>query len=337
MMDPPPAPEVPVDLLPPEPLPPELAAGAAARRNLIRAAARRSLPRRRAARRLALAMCGGAAAVCLVPLVTLGAYVVARGLPALGVGFLIHSAPAGIPGAGIANAIAGSMLTVGLGAAMAAPLGILAALFLLEHRGPLAAAIRLGAGVATGAPSIAVGIVAYALLVEPLGHFSALAGGAALGVLMLPIVIRSAEAAMAAVPVDLREAAVALGARRSRVARSVVLRGALGGLVTGGLLAVARAVGETAPLLFTAFGSVFFNLNPSKPMAETPLVIFSDGTSAFPGAQQIAWGTALVLLVLVLALSIAARVAAARLNRGGRTAGTLWIDPADLAAEFGPG
>jgi len=308
-----------VDLLPPEPLPPHLAEGAVARRQAIRDAASGSLGRRRAATRAAHVACTVAVAICLVPLVALVAYTISRGMHALGGGFFIHDpTPPGTPGGGIRNAIAGTILIVGLAAAMAVPVGVAAALFLMERTGRLAAAIRFGADVATGAPSIAIGIFAYILVVQPLRHFSALAGSFALAVLMLPIVIRSSEAAMAAVPVDLREAAKALGARRGRVARSIVVRGALAGLVTGSLLAVARAIGETAPLLFTSIGSQLFNLSPLQQTAALPLVIYANGTQAFPDAQEIAWGTALVLLVLVLILSISARVVAARLGRGPR-------------------
>ena len=306
-----------VDLLPPEPLPPHLAEGALARRQVIRDITGRSLHRRRAASRGSQVLCAVAVGICLVPLAALVTYTVSRGLPALGAGFFVHDpTPPGIPGAGIRNAVVGTLLILGVAAAMAVPVGVAAALFLLERRGRLAPAIRFGADVATGAPSIAIGIFAYVIVVEPLRHFSALAGSFALAVLMLPIVIRASEAAMRAVPVDLKEAAQALGARKSRVARSVVVRGALAGLLTGSLLAIARAIGETAPLLFTSIGSQLFNLSPLQPTAALPLVIYADGTSAFPDAQQVAWGTALVLLVLVLVLSIAARVVAARLGRG---------------------
>jgi phosphate transport system permease protein len=181
--------------------------------------------------------------------------------------------------------------------------------------------LRFAADVLTGVPSIALGIFAYAVLVGPhslIGHFSGLAGSLALAVLMLPIVIRASEASMRAVPRDLWEAGLALGVRRSRVVRSVVLRGALPGLVTGNLLAVARAVGETAPLLFTVLGSTLLGLNPLQPMGALSLTIYSDGTQAYPAAQEIAWGTAFVLLALVLVLSVVARFVSARLNRQAR-------------------
>jgi len=308
------------ELLPAEVLPEHLASGAAARRAAIRQAAGRTLGRRRTATRASHVLCALSVGVCLVQQVALLAYTTARGIHAINLGFFVHDpTPPGIPGGGIRNAIAGSVLIVGLGALMAIPIGIVAALFLLERRGRVATIVRFGADVLTGVPSIAMGIFAYALLVEPLGHFSALAGCFALAVLMLPIVIRASESAMASVPVDLREAALALGARRSRVARSVVLRGAMAGLVTGSLLAIARAVGETAPLLFTT-SSDLFNLSPLQPTGSLPLTIYANGTQAFPEGQQIAWGTAFTLLVLVLLLSIAARIVAGRLARGSRWA-----------------
>jgi phosphate transport system permease protein len=155
------------------------------------------------------------------------------------------------------------------------------------------------------------------VLVEP-WQFSGLAGSFALAVLMLPIMIRASEAAMRSVPSDLWDAGLALGARRGRVVRSVVLRGAVPGLVTGNLLAVARAVGETAPLLFTAAGNTFFTLSPVNAMGALPLFIYAQGTQPFHDAQRQAWGAALVLLVLVLLLSVSARVVAARLNRRAR-------------------
>ncbi|HTZ08025.1 MAG TPA: phosphate ABC transporter permease PstA [Acidimicrobiales bacterium] len=294
------------------------------RRRLVRQRARRSLVRRRLVSRGAVVVCALALAASLAPLVGLVAYTVGRGWHVLSGAFLTHEpTPPGVPGGGIANAIVGSVVLVALGAAMAVPVGVAAALFLLERRGRIAGALRFGADVLTGVPSIAIGIVAYGLLIAPggllsLGHYSGLSGSVALAVLMLPIVVRASESAMAAVPSELREAGLALGVRRSRVMRSVVLRSALPGLVTGNLLAVARAVGETAPLLFTAIGSQLFALNPLQPVAAMPLVIYNDGTQPFPAAQQIAWGTALVLLALVLVLSVAARAVAAFLNRRAR-------------------
>jgi phosphate transport system permease protein len=293
-----------------------LGEGAPRRRELIRAQAARSLGRRHLTGRVAVGLCVVAVAISLAPLVALVTYTTSRGIHALSVDFFTKvPTPQGIPGGGIANAIVGSLIIVGLAAAMA--VGIAGALFLLDRRGRIAGAIRFTADVLTGVPSIAIGIFAYAVLVEPLAHFSALAGSFALAVLMLPVIIRSSESAMRAVPRSEWEAGLALGVRRGRVVRSIVLRGALAGLVTGNLLAVARAVGETAPLLFTT-GNQLFNLSPLQPTGAVPLTIFSDGTSPFPSDQQVAWGAAFVLLIFVLVLSIVARLVAGRLNRQAR-------------------
>jgi phosphate transport system permease protein len=292
------------------------------RRALVRESARRSLVRRRITGRIAIGLCVVAVAISLAPLVALIAYTTSRGIKQVSWSFLTHvPTPPGIPGGGISSAIVGSVIIVGLAAVMAVPVGTMAALFLVERRGRLGGALRFAADVLTGVPSIALGIFAYAVLVgpgSPIGHFSGLAGSFALAVLMLPIVIRASEAAMRSVPRDLWEAGLALGVRRSRVVRSVVLRGALPGLVTGNLLAVARAVGETAPLFVTVLGASLLVTNPLQPMGALSLTIYNDGTTAQPSAQQIAWGTAFVLLVLVLVLSIVARVVSARLNRQAR-------------------
>jgi phosphate transport system permease protein len=279
------------------------------RRPIIQSAARRTLHRRRLAGRLVQALCVLCAAIGVAPLVALVYYTVERGLPGLSFGFLIHApVPEGIPGGGISTAIAGTAEIIGLALVMAIPVGLMAALFLHERRGHLAGAIRFGADLLTGVPSIVIGIFAYALLVRPLHHFSDLAASFALAVLMLPIMIRADEEAMRTVAADLWEAGVALGARRSRVARSVVLRGALPGLVTGNLLAVSRGVGETAPLLFTV----------AAPTFAMTLLIYTEGTQPFPSDQQTAWATAFVLLLFVLVLSAVARVVAWRLTRRAR-------------------
>jgi len=301
----------------PEPL--GLGVDAARRREIVRARSAKSLARRRFRGRVAIGLCTVAVALSLAPLVALVVYTTARGVKALSVDFFTKlPTPIGIPGGGISNALVGSLVIVALGAAMAVPVGVATALFLLERPGRVAGTVRFAADVLTGVPSIAIGIFAYTVLVEPFAHFSGVAGSFALAVLMLPVVIRSSEAAMRAVPRTEWEAGLALGVRRGRVARSIVLRGALPGLVTGNLLAVARAVGETAPLLFTTIGSQFFNLNPGQPTAVVPLVIYTNGTSPFGADQQIAWGAAFVLLVFVLLLSVVARTVAARLSRHAR-------------------
>ncbi|MGA8016022.1 MAG: phosphate ABC transporter permease subunit PstC [Candidatus Dormiibacterota bacterium] len=276
-------------------------AAAIRRRQLLRARARASLGRRHLTGGAMEILCATAALAAAAPLGALVVYTVSRGAAMVSTSFITDApTPAGVPGGGISTAIVGSAEIMGLALAMSVPLGLLAALFLYERPRRAGSAIRFGADVLTGVPSIVIGIFAYALIVVPTHVFSNLAASFALAVLMVPIMIRANEEAMRAVPTDLWEAGMALGASRSRVARNVVIRGALPGIVTGNLLAAARGVGETAPLLFTV----------AAPTMAMTLYIFSQGTQPFASAQQTAWGTALVLLTLVLVLSVAARTAA---------------------------
>jgi phosphate transport system permease protein len=291
----------------------------ARRRHVVRESSRATLRRRRLTGNATRLACYLALAIALIPLVALLVYTIGRGAKGLSVAFFTQvPVPPGVPGGGVSNAIIGTLIIVGLAAAMAIPVGLAVALFLVERRGKLAATIRFVADVMSGIPSIAIGVFAYALIVVPSGHHSGISGSFALAVLMLPIIIRADEAAMRTVPDDLWDAALALGARPSRVARSIVLRGALPGVVTGNLLALARAVGETAPLLFTTLGSSFFVSDPSQPMGAMPLTIFSDSTQVDPRLQTTAWATALALLTFVLVLSIIARTFASRLTRHAR-------------------
>ncbi len=291
----------------------------AARRETIRNISRATLGRRHLQGRVARVLCHLSLAVALVPLVALVAYTISRGAKALSTDFFTESPrPFGVPGGGIANALVGSGIIIGLALAMAVPVGMAVALFLIDRRGRLAGAIRFVADVMSGIPSIAIGTFAYALIVVPSGHFSAISASFALAVLMVPIIVRADEEAMRAVPDDLWEAGLALGARQSRVVRSVVVRTALPGIVTGNLLAIARAVGETAPLLFTALGSSLFSLSPAQPMNAVPLVIYTFGTAPESTQQTTAWGAAFVLLGFVLILSILARSAASYLTRHAR-------------------
>ncbi|MGD0983400.1 MAG: phosphate ABC transporter permease PstA [Acidimicrobiales bacterium] len=289
---------------------PDMGLGEIARRRVVvRDCARRSIRRRRITGRAMQVSCLITVPIGVAPLVALVIATVSRGAGALNIGFLLHApTPEGVPGGGISTAIVGSGEIVAYALALAVPLGLFIALFLFERPGPIASSIRFSADVMSGVPSIIIGIFAYAVYVEQFHRFSNVAAGFALGVLMLPIMIRANEEAMRTVSVDLWEAGISLGARRSRVARSVVLRGALPGVVTGNLLAVARAVGETAPLLFTV----------ASPTLAMTLLIFNDSTQPFADAQQTAWGTALVLLALVLILSVTARTIAWTLNRKTR-------------------
>jgi phosphate ABC transporter permease protein PstC/phosphate ABC transporter permease subunit PstA len=268
-----------------------------------------TLRRRRLVGISAQTVCVICLAAAAAPLIALVVYTIARGAPALSFGFLVHPiAPAFVPGGGISTAIAGSARVVGLALVMAAPPGLLTALFLYERQGRIPALIRFAADVLSGVPSIVIGIVAYEIVVRPMHGASTLAAGIALAVLMLPIMVRADEEAIRTVSVDLQEAGAALGAARWRVVRSVVLRGSLPGLVAGNLLALARAIGETAPLLFTLASANF---------ALTTL-IFTDAQQPETSLQQVAWATALVLLGAVLALSAFARFIAWFLTRRAR-------------------
>jgi phosphate transport system permease protein len=290
-----------------------------ARRELIQDSARGTLKRRRVIALSIRIIFGTCMVITLVPLAFMIGYVIKRGVGALSIAFFTHTpTPEGVPGGGISNAIVGSLIINGLALLIAMPIGLLVALFLIERRGPVANTIRFGADVLSGLPSILIGLFAYSVIVVHTGHYSAYSASVALAVLMLPIIIRGNEEAMRTVPNELWEAGLALGARQSRVVRSVVVRGAIPGLVTANLLALARAVGETAPLLFTAIGSQIFSLSLNQPMNAIPIVIYQDGTTAYKDLQETAWGAALVLLAAVLLLSIVGRIFAARMTRKSR-------------------
>jgi phosphate transport system permease protein len=294
-------------------------AGYYERRTLIQTSARESLKRRRGTALTIRILFGLCMVLVLVPLIFLVVYVTKRGVGALSVAFFTHTpTPEGVPGGGISNAIIGSLLINGLALVIAVPVGLLIALFLIERRGPIPNAIRFGADVLSGLPSIIIGLFAYAVIVVHTGHFSAYSASAALAVLMLPIIIRGDEEAMRTVPTELWEAGLALGARQSRVVRSVIVRGSIPGLVTANLLALARAVGETAPLLFTAIGSQVFSLSLNQPMNAIPIVIYQNANTASQDLVRDAWGAAFVLMVAVLILSIVGRMFAARLTRKSR-------------------
>ena len=265
------------------------------RRALIRETALAHHRRRTVGGVVAASLCLVALLIALVPIVWIIAYTIGQGSAAWSVDFftkLPH--PPGIPGGGIVNALVGSLIIDGLAALMALPVGILAALFLAEFSGRLAGTVRFVIDVAAGLPAITIGLFAYVVIVVPQRHFSAFSASVALAVLMLPIVVRAGESALRTVPNDLWEAGLALGVRRARVARSIVIPTAIPGLVTASLLAVSRAVGEAAPLLFTAVGSQWFRtaiFGPSG-MASLPLVVYYNGIQPYPDIIRTAWGTA---------------------------------------------
>jgi phosphate transport system permease protein len=235
-----------------------------------------------------------------------------NGLAALTLNFFTQSTPApGTEGGGLANAIVGSLLMVGLATLISTPVGILAGIYLAEYgdRSKFASMTRFVLDVMLSAPSIVVGLFVYALAVATLRHFSGWAGTLALALIAVPVIVRTTENMLRLVPGSLREAAFALGAPRWKVAIVVTLRAVRGGVVTGVLLALARITGETAPLLFTALNNQFFSLNMSGPMANLPVVIYNFAMSPYENWQSLAWGGAALIALVVLAINIAARVA----------------------------
>lgn len=234
-----------------------------------------------------------------------------KGAGSLSIDFFTKTpVPAGEKGGGVVHAIVGTLIIVGMASLIGLPLGIGAGLFCAEYPGTnLAKTTRFLADVMNGTPSIVVGVFAWALIVARTKQFSALAGSCALAMLMVPMIMRTTEELIKLVPNSLREAALALGYPRWRTSLSIILRTALPGIVTGSLLAIARVAGETAPLLFTALGSQFMSFNVREPMAALPLTVFNYAIGPYEEWHQLAWATALVLILVVLTLSVAARLA----------------------------
>jgi phosphate transport system permease protein len=277
----------------------------------------RALLRRKLVDRGMRALAGLAVGIAMVPLVSVLWQVLRLGLPQLRLSFFTSlPVPVGELGGGMGNALVGTLVLCALGSAIGIPIGVLAGIYLSEFgRGRLAKVVRFMADVLSGVPSIVVGMFAYAVVVVPTNHFSALAGGVALSVLMIPVVTRTTEEMLRLVPTTLREAALALGAPRWRATLSIVLPTALPGVLAGVMLAVARVAGETAPLLFTAFGSRFWLEGLNKPVAALPLQIFTYAVSPYDDWHAQAWTGALVLVLLVVVLQIAVRLYAWRRAR----------------------
>ncbi len=289
------------------------------RRKAVQEAARSSLRRRKLGSRLALGVCWVFLGIAIVPLIAVVFYVVSKGLPAWNIDFFTKSTtPEGIPGGGVWNAIVGTVVITAIAVAVTVPVGLLGGLFLAESDGRAAAALRFTADVMTGVPSITVGIFGYIAMVRNFGGASGIAGAFAIGVIMLPVMLRAGETAFRGVPRSLNEAALALGARRATIARRVVLPTALPGVITGVLLAVARGLGETAPLLLTIGGNQYLQWNPTKQMDALPILIYNNSSQPYADLVQVAWGAALLLVTVVLILSIGSRLLAARLRKERR-------------------
>jgi phosphate transport system permease protein len=279
-----------------------------------------ALARRRAVNAAVTALAGAAVVAALVPLASLLWLVVSRGASGLSLAFFTNlPTPVGEAGGGVGNALAGTLYMVGLACLIGLPVGIGVGVFLAERGdGRLGGAVRFTTDVLAGVPSIIVGIVAYGLVVVPMRRFSALAGAVALALLMVPTLARASEELVRLVPGTLREASLALGVPQWKTSLRVVLRTALGGIVTAVLLSVARAAGETAPLLFTALNNQYWNLRPDQPTASLTVQIFNYAISPYEDWHQKAWTAALVLLLLVGSLNLLARLLTRSRLRGQR-------------------
>lgn len=265
--------------------------------------------RRRLTDHLMTAVAVGTVVVVLAPLVAIFGYLVYRGIGSINWAFLTQlPKPVGETGGGMANAIMGSIFILGIASVIGVPLGIGAGVYLAEFgRNRFGSVIRFTADVLNGVPSIVIGIVGYAIVVLYQKHFSALAGGVALAIMMVPTICRTTEEMLLLVPQALREAAYGLGVPRWRTTLSIVLRTATSGVITGIMLAFARVAGETAPLLFTAFGNQFWNFRLDQPTAALPLQIFVYAISPYDEWHRLAWAGALVLIILIVTSVAAVR------------------------------
>jgi phosphate transport system permease protein len=254
-------------------------------------------------------VCALGLVLALIPLISVLWLVISKGVAALDLDFFVKlPSPVGEPGGGIGNALVGTLYIVAIACAIGVPLGVGAGVFLAEKGGGRAGdVVRFTAEVLSGVPSIIVGIVAYGLVVLPMHRFSALAGGVALAVLMVPTLARSTEELVRLVPGALREASLALGVPEWRTSLRVILRTALGGIATAVLLSVARAAGETAPLLFTSLNNQYWNWRADQPTASLTVQIYNYAVSPYENWHAKAWAASLVLLLMVGALSLVAR------------------------------
>ena len=273
----------------------------------------------------------------MAPLALVFSYLVIKGAGSINFAFFTQlPVPHGEVGGGVVHAIVGSFLLVGMAALVGLPTGVLGALYVTEYAGPkFAATVRFAADLLNGVPSIVWGIVAYAVLVLPkgspfsIGHYSAVAGSLALAFIMIPLILRTTEEVLLLVPNGYREAALALGIARWKIATRIVLKTASKGILTGALLAVARVSGETAPLLFTALGNSGWSHSIKDPMAALPLQIFTYAISPYPDENRQAWAAALILLLLVLTLNVGLRFLTRDRGVDGKPG---WKNPAAVAA-----
>jgi len=258
------------------------------------------------------------AVLAILPLASVFIYVVQKGAPALSWDFLTHDpTPVGESGGGFANAIMGSFLLIVVASVISIPWGVASGIYLSEYpRIKMALYLRFACDILSGIPSIVVGLFVYAVVVVTFGGFSTLAGGIALAIIMIPAIARTTEEILKLVPDQIREAGLALGLPRWKVIYFIVLRGSLGGVVTGLMLSIARAAGETAPLLFTAFNNRFFSTSLTQPIASLPVQIYTYAISPYADWHQQAWAGAMVLVLFVFTMNLLTRIILARRTRG---------------------
>lgn len=269
----------------------------------------KNLKRRKVINIIMLSLSVFSALIAIIPLIYIFFYTTSAGISSLDLDFFTQlPKPVGEAGGGIANAIVGSIEIVGLGAVFGIPIGLLAGIYVAEYSNSyFANLVKFVTDVLSGVPSIIIGIFAYGVIVLHNKSFSAIAGGFALGILMIPTVIRITEEMLKLVPLSLREASLALGISRWKTTLKIVLRTASGGIITGVLLAIARAAGETAPLLFTSFGNNFWSESINSPTASLPVQIFNYAISPYEEWHKKAWAGAFVLIVLVFIISLVVR------------------------------
>ena len=264
-----------------------------------------------------VAFCAAAVVLALIPLGFILFFVIGHGLPALNAAFFTQMPkPVGEPGGGMGNAIAGTLILIGLAAGIAVPIGIVSGIYVSEYRKTsLASAVRFSADILNGVPSIVIGLFAYTTAVLPFQRFSAIAGGLALGIMMIPLIVRMTEELLNLVPPTLRDGALALGATRARAVFTVILPAALPGILTGVLVALARIAGETAPLLFTAFNNRFWSTRLDQPIASLTVQVYTYAISPYDDWHRQAWAGATVLIGAILTFSLLARAMTRRLER----------------------
>lgn len=256
-------------------------------------------------------LCLGTFAVFIcIPIFLILGFVIHKGFPVLTWSFFTDvPKPVGEIGGGVANGIIGSIILVALASLLAFPVGILTGAFLVEYpQHKISSLVRVCIEILQGIPSIVLGILAYLWIVSPMGNFSAFSGGIALGLMLLPLIVRSTEDTLSMIPVTLKEASLSLGVPYYKTFLKVILPTGLSGIMNGALLGISRIAGETAPLLFTAFGNPFISVHLGEPLNALPLIIFNYATSPYPDWQSIAWGASLLLIIMTLGLSLLTKV-----------------------------